>query len=483
MKLLLNEKYHIWILLIIASIIYFIGNGLMPVTDPIESNYALTAKEMLENNNYLSPQIFGHFWYDKPILFYLETLVAYKIFGISDFSSRFFPSLLALVNIGLIYWFVKKQTNHKVALVAATILATTIEHWIIGKAVITDMTLGLCFNACLMAFYLGYMQDKGKRYYYLAYLASALAVLTKGPIGFLLPGLIILVYLAIQKDLKEILHLHLITGIIIVLLLGGSWYYYMYAYHGQDFIDVFLGVHNWLRATVSEHPRFNVWYYYLVITLIALFPWTILLPKFLYQNRKVWLHNTRLHSFLAVWATIVILFFSCMATKYDTYTFPALAPMVILIAILCQEKARLIYKLGFAIALIYCLLTMLLAIPLMNNAAATKTGYYISHNIDPNALVISGQGKYRVSTTFYGNHDVYKLLPPKEKAPDITAISWNAKLVMPMISADRLPKDKEIFLLTDKNIESQTVLDLLKQHTWQLIMTTDEGSIYQLKSY
>lgn len=126
---------------------------------------------------------------------------------------------------------------------------------------------------------------------------------------------------------------------------------------------------------------------------------------------------------------------------------------------------------------------MLLAIPLMNNAAATKTGYYISHNIDPNALVISGQGKYRVSTTFYGNHDVYKLLPPKTEAPDVTAISWNAKQVMPMISADALPNDKEIFLLTDKNIESQTVLDLLEKHTWQLIMTTDEGSIYQLKSY
>lgn len=65
-----NKNYHILIVLIFSAIIYFIGNAYLSITDPVESNYALTAKEMLLTKNYLSPQIFGHYWYDKPIFYY-----------------------------------------------------------------------------------------------------------------------------------------------------------------------------------------------------------------------------------------------------------------------------------------------------------------------------------------------------------------------------------------------------------------------------
>ncbi|MBS6247453.1 MAG: glycosyltransferase family 39 protein, partial [Veillonella sp.] len=54
-----NKNYHILIVLIFSAIIYFIGNAYLSITDPVESNYALTAREMLLTKNYLSPQIFG----------------------------------------------------------------------------------------------------------------------------------------------------------------------------------------------------------------------------------------------------------------------------------------------------------------------------------------------------------------------------------------------------------------------------------------
>ena len=60
--ILKNKDYHIFIVLILSSIVYFIGNTWLGITDPVESNYALTAKEMIINQNYLSPQIFGHYW-------------------------------------------------------------------------------------------------------------------------------------------------------------------------------------------------------------------------------------------------------------------------------------------------------------------------------------------------------------------------------------------------------------------------------------
>ena len=59
-QILLKEDYHIWIVLLFSAIIYFIGNSALSISDPVESNYALTAKEMLLQGNYLSPQIFNH---------------------------------------------------------------------------------------------------------------------------------------------------------------------------------------------------------------------------------------------------------------------------------------------------------------------------------------------------------------------------------------------------------------------------------------
>lgn len=144
--ILKNRDYHILIVLILSALIYFIGNSWLNITDPVESNYALTAKEMIMNQNYLSPQIFGHYWYDKPIFYYWELIIGFKIFGISNFGARFFSALIGLCNIFLVFRFVKAQTNHIIAIASAIIVSISVEHWIIAKSIITDMTLDLCFN-------------------------------------------------------------------------------------------------------------------------------------------------------------------------------------------------------------------------------------------------------------------------------------------------------------------------------------------------
>lgn len=67
------------------------------MTDPVESNYVETAKEMMQAGDYLSPRIFGNYWYDKPILFYLQLIAAFQIFGMTDFAARFFPAVFAVI--------------------------------------------------------------------------------------------------------------------------------------------------------------------------------------------------------------------------------------------------------------------------------------------------------------------------------------------------------------------------------------------------
>lgn len=277
-----SKKYLGWILLL-GAYLFFLGNWGIAITDPVESNYALTAKEMLQAGNYLSPQIYGNYWYDKPIFFYWEVIAAFKLFGINEWAARFFPAVFGIIGLFMTYWFTQKLFNRLTALVATVILGTSFEYWLISKTVITDMTLFVFFNAALIFFYLGY-HFKKRNYYYGAYFFAGLAVLTKGPIGLLLPGLIVVLFLVSQRDYKELLHMKWVGGIALFVLTAGPWYYYMYSVHGMDFVDTFLGVHNVLRATVSEHPRDNVWYYYLGMFIIGFFPWVFTLP-YLFKRR------------------------------------------------------------------------------------------------------------------------------------------------------------------------------------------------------
>ena len=88
-----TTKLDLSIIGIVGLALYLLGNWAIAVTDPVESNYTLTALEMLRSGDYVSPRIYGNYWYDKPAFFYWELIVAYKLFGVNEFAARFFPAV------------------------------------------------------------------------------------------------------------------------------------------------------------------------------------------------------------------------------------------------------------------------------------------------------------------------------------------------------------------------------------------------------
>lgn len=316
-------------LLFIATVVcYMTFNGSIAVTDPVESNYALTAKEMVQSGDWLSPRIYGQYWYDKPIMIYWLIALCYKLFGINEFAARLPSGIFSSVSVVFLYWFTNKVYNRQTAWLAALVLATSLEFWILARLIITDAAL-FFFNSVAMAcLYLGFKEQK-RCWYLLAYAAAGLAVLTKGPVGILLPGLTIFIYIIVTRQWQLFGKLQLLMGFAVFLLTAAPWYVLMYYEHGQEFINTFFGLHNYLRATVSEHPDDNVFYYYLVLFPVSLLPWSGLLVKFLKDIRRE--VNADLECYLLVWPGVMLLFYTMMATKYLTYVFPASFPAAILL--------------------------------------------------------------------------------------------------------------------------------------------------------
>ena len=466
-------------LLIVALILFFAGNWLLPITDPTEAVYALTAKEMLAAGDWLSPRIYGDFWFDKPIMFYWELLIAYKIFGVNEFASRFFPAVFATLGLFLTYFFGAKLYDKKTGFAAAIILATSLEYWYISHAVITDMTLLVMFSLTLISFYLGY-RAKNPRLYLMAFAASGVAVLTKGPIGVFLPGLIILIFLAWQGDLPHLKELFRVKNLLLFAAIVAIWYLPMTIIHGAEFVENFLGVHNFLRATVSEYQKTDVWYYYSLVSLIGFFPWSFAIIGIAIKKFRRLPKLDVPEKFLLVWALTVVIFFQLCATKYVTYTLPAMIPAAILLSRCFVNRWKVFVGVAGATLIIFPLLQFFVALPLAEDNSARREAEMILPLIDDKTCVVSHGEKYPSSLVFYTGAKVYRLetkyhfyhIKPQK-------MTWKSKNVMPFMTFDELPADKKILAIVSVDWERK-FLDNTFLYKWELVGEVPKGALESL---
>lgn len=450
------RKHPYLTLLMFSLFLYLIGNELLPVTDTAESNYAVTAKEMVLSGDWISPQIYGHYWYDKPIFYYWELALSYTLFGFNEMASRLPAALLGSASVLFTYWFARHVYSEKIGWLSAIILGTSVECWLLSKAIITDTTLFLFMSMAIAFFYLGYAENR--KYYYLCYIAAAFAVLTKGPIGLLLPGLAALLFLAYNKDLAEMKRVHLFSGLLLFTVITGAWYGLMCYLHGSDFLLNFLGVHNFLRATVSEHPTKNKWYFYLIIYFIGFAPWSFTIPYSLFKKwkrKELDLRNfSNATQLLFIYFAVVNIFFELIATKYTTYTFPGLFSLSILTAILYQNLTLRFEKIGCATIAIYTILTLFLAPGLMLTRSGKEAGQALAQ-MDTTGKTIAFLHDYRTSTVFYSGKTIYRA-EPADKIDGMKpgTLSWSAKNVMPFIAEEDLfQRDNVILIAQDKSQE------------------------------
>lgn len=363
-----RELLYFGILLVVCLLAFFAFLGHRPLWDVDEGMHAVTAREMVVTGDWITPRFNGEAFYDKPPLFNWLTAISFKGLGFTEFAARLPVALLGLGCVLVTYLLGRRMAGARVGFLAAAILAANPEMIVLSRAVVHDMALA--FFLLLALFFLhgaiGQADGRGPRLL-AGYACMGLAVLAKGPIGVLLPGLIMAVFLFLEKRLALARRLISGWGLLLFLAVAGPWYLLVMRQHG-DYARYFFiqqNVMNFLSAAKARHAE--PFYYYLPVLLGGFFPWAALLPLAVARGFRAWRRDGREDRlFLLIWCGVIFFFFSAAQSKLATYILPMFPAMALLTAFLWEELLEGVadrpprWLLWFAIALsVGTLLTLL----------------------------------------------------------------------------------------------------------------------------
>ena len=224
-----EHEVKLWVLLLLISLClfqFFWQLGERPFYSRGESREGLVVQEIFTGGNWILPRVNGDYIPFKPPLFHwIGTLAAIVTGTVNEFSVRFPSALFATLGVLLTYWAGARLWSEPTGRYGAFILATNAAWWRAGTLAQVDMTLAFFVAATLLCFYYMHERDAcGPWHSVVLALLWACATLSKGPLGCLLPLLVVLLYLALRRDLGFLKKLHILLGAITFVVVVGGWY-------------------------------------------------------------------------------------------------------------------------------------------------------------------------------------------------------------------------------------------------------------------
>jgi len=343
-----NPRSRTDALLLVAfcGFLFFYGLGAFGLLGADEPRYAQVAREMLDRSDWVTPTLQGKPWLEKPVLYYWETMLSFRAFGISDRAARLPAAFDAAMLIAAVYFFLRRFRPGS-ELDGALIAASSAGVIGFAHAAGTDMPLAAAFAIALLGWYAWY---ESRRRMYLAgfYIFLALGTLAKGPVAPALSAIIILLFVAAKQDWRTILRTLWIPGIVVYLAVALPWYIAVQL-RNPEFFRVFILEHNFARFSENIYHHHQPFWFYLPVFLIAVMPWTLaLIVAFAERARLVWAEGKQVCSspkdswplFLVIWMLAPILFFSASQSKLPGYILPAVPAAALLVADYLAARRR-----------------------------------------------------------------------------------------------------------------------------------------------
>jgi 4-amino-4-deoxy-L-arabinose transferase-like glycosyltransferase len=319
-----------WVLLAgFCGFLFFFGLSYFGLIGADEPRYAQVAREMLARHDWITPTLGGNAWLEKPPLYYWQAMLAYRLFGVSDWAARIPSAFDATVMVVAVYLFLRRFRRGfhlDGALVAASCTA------VIGyaRAASPDMPLAATFTMALLAWY-GWRESGKKTYLATFYVMLALATLAKGPVAPFLGAVIIVVFAAAQRDCRVLLRSLWMPGIALCLAVALPWYVLVQV-RNPDFFRIFILEHNLARFGTNLYHHPEPFWYYLPVTLLGLLPWTVFVVAAMVETARAWWSEGRslvdssdtFNAFLVIWLVGPMVFFSASQSKLPGYILPGI---------------------------------------------------------------------------------------------------------------------------------------------------------------
>lgn len=371
----------LWCLLAAFTLIWFGTLDYRHLIPSDEGRYAEIAREMFASGDWLTPRYNDYKYFEKPPLQAWMTAIAYKLFGVGAWQARLWTALTGYLTI-LMAGFTATKLYGRCPGISTSLILASSPLWVVtGHINALDMGLSACMGLTLFSFLLAqrtHLTPLAQRNWMLLCWASmAAAVLSKGLIGVVLPGLILITYSVIARDGQLWKRLHIGKGLLLFFLLSAPWFI-LVSLKNPEFVHFFFIHEHLARFTTDVHDRTEPLYFFIPLICAGFLPWFAQLPKAVSLSWQLPAQENGFRPTLLTltWALFIFLFFSLSHSKLPGYILPIFPAL----ALLAGQSLRQISQTAWHWQIL--LLGMLVVAGIFGLPRLTAMGYYTSEHAE-----------------------------------------------------------------------------------------------------
>lgn len=331
-----------WIQVIIAlaALLLFVpGLGAVHLFDWDEINFAEIAREMLVTGDWLQPRIDYVPFYEKPPLFMWLQALSMSVFGVGEFAARLPNAVCGIITL-LVLFRIGERLRGRVfgAMWALAYVGSILPHLYFRSGIIDpwfNLFIFLGLNSLIRAA----QEDRppatghGTRHALLSGLFFGLAVLTKGPVGILVPGLVAAV-MWMRSGFRSLIRIRSLAMVAAaVLLTVSTWFVVDLIRNGPEFMVAFF----WRQVamlTTEDAGHGGFFGYHFVVLLIGCFPASLFAVQELWKPTRTTEPMQNEHRrWMVILFWVVLLLFSLVKTKIVHYSSLCYFPLTYLAAL------------------------------------------------------------------------------------------------------------------------------------------------------
>jgi 4-amino-4-deoxy-L-arabinose transferase-like glycosyltransferase len=346
-----------WLPWLVLAAAWFATLQVRPMFDPDEGRYAEIPREMVASGDWLTPRLDGLKYFEKPPLQYWASAAAYSVFGLSEWTSRLWTVGLAFACLPMVFAWTRRLYGGNAALAAVAALALSPYFGIVGHLDLLDAGFTFWLTGAVFAFTLAQSSEVGgrdeRRWMLVAWLAAALAILSKGIVVGVLTGVSLIVYSLIERDMRPWKRLHLAVGLPLFLLVGAPWFVAV-SLRNPDFPRFFFIHEHFARFLSTVHQRVEPWWFFLPLLLLGVLPWGLSLAG---ASARAWRDpgpapQFKPLRFLLIFAVFTLVFFSASESKLAPYIQPMFPPLAVIVGVYVADRTGFLRRMSLITAIL-----------------------------------------------------------------------------------------------------------------------------------